>query len=53
MAKMKTTPDPTPPQPKVPTMTVEPTAGDSVTIAPATPPDAADKPEESVNAEKP
>jgi len=51
MAKPK--PDPAPPAPKVPTMTVEPTSGDTVTIAPATQPASADKPEEPVNAEKP
>ena len=36
----------------VPTMTVEPTAGDSITIDPAVQP-AAEKPEEPVHAEKP
>lgn len=52
MAKQKPLSEPTSP-PKIPTMTVEPTAGDSVTIQPEPAPAAPDAPEEPVNAEKP
>lgn len=52
MAKPKTEPMP-PPVAKVPTMTVEPTAGDSITIQPPAAGADADQPEEPVHAEKP
>lgn len=51
MVKQKTNPDPNPP-PKVPTMTVEPTAGDSVTIQPEPAPAAPGALEEPDNAQK-
>lgn len=53
MAKQKANPDPTPPPPRIPTMTVEPTAGDSVTIQPEPAPAAPGAPEEPDNAQKP